>query len=426
MRNDLMRQPLTRRGFIAAAPLACAAAGRDNGISREVFVASPRKGIAVMASAWYTRKTGGEMVSLEQRWSRSDTVDMAYYRHSRDHGRTWSAPVPKATGEKRPEGMMRRHPRCGYLDPRSGRLIEFWNEGVLPSDDPLEGMRQWNIFYTINGGPVQQLIHRGSEFNAKHPLPGVWTGKNSVMIGDMASRPFTRPSDGAILTPCGITPLDADGKLYNPTGAYTWHDAAFLIGRWKDGGRRLEWEISDLIKADPERATRGMDEPAIAALADGRLITVMRGSNDKRPELPSYRWHAFSSDGGKSWTKPAPWTYDSGEAFFSPSACSQLYPHPVTGKLYWLGNIVPVNPRGNRPRYPFVIGEVDRATGLLIKRSVRVVDDKAPDDDPLLTLSNFFAREDRQTGGIALHMTRLVAAADGWVGDAMLYRIRVS
>ena len=420
---------LTRRALLAGAslPAASAAGAAGNGITREVFLASPRKGVAVMASAWYTHKTGGAMVSLEQRWSRSDTVDMAYYRRSDDHGRTWSAPEPKATGEKRPQGMMRRHPRCGYLDPQSGRLIEFWNEGVLPSDDPLEGMRQWNIYYTIDGGAVTQVIHRGKEFNARHPLPGVWTGKNSVMIGDMASRPFTRPGDGAILVPCGIAPLAAGSSqtLYNPTGAYTWHDAAFLIGRWNDK-RHLEWEMSDLIQADPQRATRGMDEPTIAALADGRLLTVMRGSNDKRPELPSYRCQAISQDGGKSWTKPAPWTFDTGEAFFSPSACSQLYPHPATGRLFWLGNIVPENPRGNRPRYPFVMGEVDRQSGLLRKRSIRVVDDKQPEDDPLLTLSNFFAREDRETGGIALHMTRLVAAPDGWRGDAMLYRIQGS
>jgi hypothetical protein len=221
-----------------------------------------------------------------------------------------------------------------------------------------------------------------------------------------------------------ISPWDeAAAKLYNPTGAYTYHDSAMLLGRWR-GKADIEWELSELIKADPGRATRGMDEPTLAQLADGRVMVVLRGSNDKRPELPSYRWHAFSSDGGKHWTEPAPWTYTSGEAFFSPSACSQLVAHS-NGKLYWLGNITPENPRGNRPRYPFVLGEVDQRTGLLKKGTVRVVDDKGPDDDPLLTLSSFFAREDRKTGGIALHMTRLVAAGSGWRGDALIYRIAV-
>ena len=71
---------------------------------------------------------------------------------------------------------------------------------------------------------------------------------------------------------------------------------------------------------------------------------VLRGSNDRRPELPSWRWIAFSSDGGRRWTPPEPWTYDQGEAFFSPSACSQLLRHS-SGRLFWLGNINGESPR---------------------------------------------------------------------------------
>jgi hypothetical protein len=402
---------------MAGAARALAAA--SPGVTREVFLASPKPGTAVMACAWYTRKSGGEMASLEQRWSRSDTIDVAYYRQSHNHGRTWSAPVERATGEKRPEGMLRRHPRAAWVDPRNGRLVEFWVEGVLPSDDPLEGLRQWNIYYTVDGGPSHQVIHRGAEFGPRHPLPGVWTGKNSVMIGDMPGRPIAL-SNRQILLPVSISPLTEDGKLYNPVGAYTYHDSAILIGSWR--GKNLEWEMGDRIKADPSRATRGMDEPTLAQLDGGRILLVMRGSNDKRPELPSYRWHSFSTDGGRHWTRPEPWTYSNGDSFFSPSSCSQLLPHP-NGRLYWLGNITPENPGGNRPRYPFVMGEVDRRSGLLMRESVRVIDDKGPDDDPLVTLSNFFAREDRESGGIALHMTRLVAAPTGWRGDAMIYRI---
>ena len=48
-----------------------------------------------------------------------------------------------------------------------------------------------------------------------------------------------------------------------------------------------------------------MDEPTLAQLDSGRILLVMRGSNDKRPELPSYRWHSFSTDGGRHWTDPS-------------------------------------------------------------------------------------------------------------------------
>jgi hypothetical protein len=411
----------SRRAFLASSFALAAPSMR-----REVFLASPQPGVAVMAYAFYTRRSGGEMTSIEERWSRSDTVDIAYIRRSRDYGRSWSAPVEMRTGERRPDGMLRRHPRCGFVDSHY-RYMEFWNEGVLPTDDPLEGLHRWNIYYRVSHdagrtfGPTSQIVHVGVEFNARHPLPSVWTGRNCVMLGDMTCTPVEAP-DGRLLLPVQIPPLAPDGTLANRGGGYTYTDAAVLHGRWR--GNALEWEMSELVKADPAKSTRGMDEGTIGFLDDGRLLMVLRGSNDRRPELPGRRWFALSSDAGRRWTSPAPWTYDDGEPFFSPSSCSQLVRHS-SRRLFWLGNITPHNPRGNRPRYPFVIGEVDRRTGLLLRASVRVIDTLQPGEDPALSLSNFFAREDRRTGGIAVHMTRLFAGAGPWSGDAFLYHVPV-
>src|SRR4029434_1280117 len=122
-----------------------------------------------------------------------------------------------------------------------------------------------------------------------------------------------------------ISPLGADGKLYNPAGGYTYTDAA--VGGGRRRGARLAWGISDVVTRGPARSTRGMVEPTIEFLADGRLLMVLRGSNDRRPELPSYRWISMSQDGGNRWTIPQPWTYQDGQKFFSPSACSQLLRH---------------------------------------------------------------------------------------------------
>jgi hypothetical protein len=379
-----------------------------------------------MAYAFYTRARGGEMISIEERWSRSDTVDSAWIRRSNDYGRTWTEAEARTTGERRPEGMLRRHPRCGFVD-AGGRYIEFWTEGLLATDNPLEGLRAWNIFFRVSpdGGrtflPPLQLIHTGSEFHSGHPLPEVWTGKNCVMLGDMTCVPIHAPG-GGILLPAQITPLAPDGQLYNPAGAYTYTDGIVLIGKWR--GTQLEWRSSEPIRGDPARSTRGMDEPTIEFLDRDRLLIVLRGSNDRRPELPGYRWFSISRDGGNRWTVPQPWTCHDGGSFFSPSACSQLLRHS-SGRLFWLGNITAENPRGNRPRYPFVIGEVDRPTGLLRRESLRTVDTLQRGEDPVLSLSNFFAREDRRTREIVVHMTRLFARPDEWAGDAYLYRIAV-
>jgi hypothetical protein len=52
-----------------------------------------------------------------------------------------------------------------------------------------------------------------------------------------------------------------------------------------------------------------------------------------------------------------------------------------------------------------------------------VVDDRQPGDDERMTLSNFAAREDRESREIVVHMTRLFAFQNGWMGDAFAYRI---
>jgi hypothetical protein len=409
---------MTRRTLLAAPAAYLQARER---VTREVFLRSPGKGTAVMADAYYTEASGGAMVSIEHRYSRSDTVDVAYYRYSKDYGRTWGPPIERNTGERRPEGMLRRHPRTSIVDPKTGRFIEFWIEGILPTDNPLEGMQQWNIYYKLDG-LVHQVIHEGGEFNARHPLPGVYTGKNMVMLGDVGSVPIAW-NDGSILLPAIVTTLDSAGKIYNPTGGYTYTDAIVLHGRWQ--GKQLTWRSSEVVKGDPARCTRGMDEPTLGTLADGRLMMVMRGSNDRNPALPAYKWVSFSSDGGFRWTAPEPWTYQNGDPFFSPSACSQLLLHS-NGKLYWLGHISATNARGNRPRYPVYVGEVNRNSGLLMRDSLVLVDDRQPGEDEILILYSLYCREDRQTGVIAVHMSRLFAFKDGWVGDAMLYRVSTS
>ncbi len=410
---------MTRREFLATSTAFLAAPNER--IAREVFVPSPGKGTSVLAYAFYTQPAGRSLLSIHEHWTRSDTIDVAYFRDSTDNGRTWSGAREVATGEKRPEGMLRRALRAGFVDPHTGRFLRFWCEGVLPTDDPIEGMRQWNIFYTIDGAGPYQIIQRGKDFSARHPLPGIYTGKNCVMIGDIPCLPIAL-KDGTILLPAETSPLGPDRNLYNPTGGYTYTDVTVLRARWK--GKQLAWEAAEPIKGDPARCTRGMDEGTIEALADGRLILVIRGSNSTKTNLPGYRWVSFSIDAGWHWSKPVPWTYTHGEAFYSPSSCSQLFRHS-NGKLYWLGNISATNPRGNRPRYPFFIGEVDQESGLLIQDSLIKIDDRQPGESEILMLTSPYAREDRETKQIVLHMSRTFAFPDGWMGDAFIYRIDV-
>ena len=402
--------------------------------STEPFVASPEKGVAVHAASYYTTRDGVALVSTHGLESRSDICDIAFLRFSSDNGRTWGDAAEWPTRFDDPRGTGRRHPRGFWVDPATGRLLSVWTEGILPTDNASEGMTQYKVHYSVSedGGKTdmvsEQIVHEGQEYDEVHHLPGVTAGRNCAMMGDVGQRPMLS-LDGEIMLPVQISPTGPDGEYYSPGGGFTYTDCAVLFGRWRpDGG--LAWTASERVQGDPNRTTRGLIEPTLARLSDGRILMVMRGSNHSRPELPGHKWRCLSSDEGHTWTQAEPWTYTDDFAFHSPSSCSQLVPYS-DGRLFWIGNICEANPVSNAPRYPVVVGEVDLDSGRLIRDTVNVIDDLRPGDSPHLTLSNFYCREDRETGGLVLHMNRLFARdfreegrAD-WTTDALLYRIRV-
>ena len=394
--------------------------------SKTLFVAAPKPGVVVWAQTFYTRGTGLEKVCVMSCQSRSDTFEDFQRRFSPDNGKTWSAWEPiKRFKVKTPRGMHRQYPQPGWIDPVNGRMLVMVNDGVLPTDDPTEGMTHWSLRYRVStdGGrtfAVDEPVIQEGEYTLDHPLEGVWIGKNCVMMGATTCRPI-RTRQGLVLVPVCITPLGLDGHYWRPGGGYTYHDAAVLIGRWADG-RKIRWELSERVVADPARSTRGCDEPTIAEMPDGRVLMVIRGSNDVKRSLPGYKWSSVSTDGGRHWSKPKPWTYADGANFFSPASCSQLLRHS-NGKCYWIGNISAENPRGNNPRYPLVIGEVDPTSLLLLKETVAVIDTIGPGDSAQLQLSNFLACEDRADGTIVLDVTRAMPAPAPWRGDAYTYRV---
>jgi hypothetical protein len=403
-------------------------------VSRRTLVASPSAGVGVMGGTYYTRREGRDVLSMYNLLSRSDTADVAYVQRSQDNGETWDTPETWPCKFDAPNGTGRRHPRGGYVDPATGRYFTVWTEGVLPTDHPLEGMRQWTLWYTVsNDGGItdlvrEQIMHEGEGYDPVHHLPGVTVGRNCVMMGDRGQLPLTR-GDGAILLPVQVTPTGPDGDYHNPGKGLTYTDCMLLIGRWRrDGG--LAWTTSSRIEGDPGRTTRGLIEPTIAELDDGRILMIMRGSNDACPQWPGYRWACLSGDGGQTWSAAEPWMHDDGTPMHSPSSCSQLLKHS-SGRLFWMGNRCEHNPSGNAPRYPIILCEVDRRSGRALRDTITVIDDRQSGEHERLTLSNFHAREDRETGDILLHMPRFFAHAEltgpaNFTSDLFQYRIRLT
>lgn len=338
---------------------------------------------------------------------------------SDDNGKTWrKQPMTPDLYAGLPRGY-RRNPVTSVLDHQTDRLLTIVNALDVPDLDPTinEPRIALNTYYlryrvSADGGmswaKEGPIIVKG-RYDAIHPVPGVEIGKNSFYLGDLGCIPIITRK-GRILVPAQATLLGPDGKLANPGGGYTYMDVVILIGKWKRD-HSIEWKMGGRVEADPASSSRGMFEPTLAELPDGRIMMVMRGSNDgkikKGERIPGYKWVATSSDGGKQWTKPVPFTFEDGQPFYSPSSMSTLFRHS-SGRIFWFGNMTEQNPEGNLPRWPLAVAEVDPGGISLIRKTLVILDKEQPEDVKRgrLDISHFSILEDRETGEIVLTYPR--------------------
>jgi hypothetical protein len=372
----------------------------------------PEGQTSLRENAVYVHPDGGEMVTASQR--------------SGDHGATWTPARPRPDIDSGLRKGFRRNAYPPYLDPVQDRLVMLVLSLDVPDLDPnIEeppiGENEYYLRYRVSGDGgktylFDERIRQEGKFTDRHPIDGVWLGQNGYYLGDVGCIP-QRTRQGEILVPVQVPLLDENGKLTSPGGGFTYQYTRMLIGTWTDDNR-LRWNVSEKIEGDPDRTSRGLFEPTIAELPDGRIVCIMRGSNggerDPQCEWKAYKWISTSDDGGHTWSSAQPWTYSGGGEFFSPSAMSQLLTYS-DGRVFWIGNLSAENCCGNNPRHPLVVGQVDPKTAGLIRETVSTIDSLQPDDQRGLNLSHWLATEDRATGDIHIPMRR-------WTADYKQFR----
>jgi hypothetical protein len=177
------------------------------------------------------------------------------------------------------------------------------------------------------------------------------------------------------------------------------------------------------------RALSGyLAEPWLAELRNGDLLLDLRGTNlyADPPDPPGRHWYALSHDQGKTWGPVTAWRYDDGTAFYSPAAMAKLLRHSKTGKLYWFGNISAGQTRGNSPRYPFYIAEVDETIPALKRSTLTVIDDYDPErHTPAVQFSNFIVFENRQTHEFELYLSPYGQYANVYQASVYRYTIQL-
>lgn len=280
------------------------------------------------------------------------------------------------------------------------------------------------------------MYEQGKEFDPKNPRDVEHLKKNNgycnapivLKNGDIAV-PVGVPVDVG----CAIAGLDV--KRVFPSCPHIQNCVVVARGQYNKASQRYDFTFSNPIILSDLQSSRGIGEPILAELEGGRLLLVMRGSNVESPEwntriepsAPSFKWYSYSDNGGADFSAAQPWHFDDREVIYSSATLSAFRRSSKNGKLYWFGNITDHSAYGNFPRYPLYVAQVDEKTGLLIKKSLTLIDTRHEGESEALQLSNFEIIEDRESLNFELSLSKLgqYDAKAPFYGEGWIYEIDV-
>ena len=220
------------------------------------------------------------------------------------------------------------------------------------------------------------------------------------------------PVGATVETVCKRAGLDVD--TVSKTVPHIQKCVIVARGKYNSETKTYDFTFSNPIILSDRQSTRGIAEPVIAELESGRILLIMRASNEiyegwgcrMEPNSPNFKWYAFSDDGGETFSEALIWHFDNREVIYSSATISEFIRSSKTGKLYWIGNITDHTAHGNMPRYPLCIVEIDENLGIPKKESYTVIDTRREGEPDRVQLSNFYMVEDRETNLIELTLIK--------------------
>lgn len=370
-------------------------AGERMTIEREFYLPAAGEDAAQWCTVYYW-DAGLTRLETHRTSAKSDTYLDFKQRFSTDNGNTWQ-PFEKLPSvvQNLPGGGMVTYPGGIFYDAKLKIRYELIMRRMWPGlpaytfnwggEHPFVNF----TFVVENGREIQMKYETGPDYHPETPFDSTWCAFNRAYRG----------------TNLEIAP---DGTAYFPMvcyrhgDAYSFQKGGVVLMRRETNGN---WLASNQIYISPERSSRGVLEPAVAILKNGTILVVCRGSNTET--TPGRKWFTISTDGGKTLAPIREFKYHDGTSFYSPSSIHHFIRSSRNGKLYWITNIVPKPPKGNRPRYPLVIAEIDEEKVTVKKGSVVIIEDRRENEPEKIQFSNFSVIENRETLDFELYMTHL-------------------
>jgi hypothetical protein len=343
----------------------------------------------------------------------SDGYDDYAIQLSADNGRTWSKPEIRWKSSAVPEGRMRYAEPAAYFDPEKQKLIVLIDHTLHPKDK------------------LNVDTDYGLELNIYDPSQSKWTERKQLQFPGQRTPAMSfsfpiKTASGRLLFPGMRKSIDSAGKAIHYQN--TWapvDEIVTVIGEWR--GDSPAFHLGQALRIEPERSSRGIDENAITVLKDGRIAAVCRGDNSAFPEKPGYKWLTISTNEAESWSAPVPFPATEAAPIESGANGSAFFRSVKNARLYWIGNLAlrGERPKGNWPRSPLCIVEVQESPFALKRESIFAVDERTFNDSPRVQMSNFRFYEDRETGDLVIFLTRYAEQSEKEWMLADYYRYRV-
>lgn len=322
-------------------------------VKKEVYVRNTARNKA----PWVWTYTGepGYREEIHTIWSHDDQVrgygdspTKPHRRISHDDGKTWSelTPLPPilTVGEKI---SIIDWKFCGIYDPASKRHVDLSIHHVrdMRQGPPRRIYNHALIRLSVDGGktfgPPEMLRYEEGEDLSPETLLHPEFLKNNI---GYPGQSIFRHSNGSLVIPVTNAKIPADVED-EPVGRTVWPEKGGIgslcyVGRWNEKTEAYHWKAGMSVWLSRDDAFNGLLEADVAELGDGRVLIVWRVTKNGK-EKPAYKYFAVSDDGGLTFSKPEVFRYSDGSYFFSSSTFHRLYRSNKTGKLYWIGNILP-------------------------------------------------------------------------------------
>ncbi len=342
----------------------------------------------------------------------SDTYDDFGDTISVDNGDTWSPWRMRQTSVPVDGGRMRWIENACFFDAQRDTLWNFVSKRV----------------YTENETPRTRTAFL-VEINRYDPAADQWVFLKDTNLGLanlMVS--FCRPmrtASGRLLVPAATYAVNDRGEpRMHPVSNSLELQALVMIGEPGPDGT-LSWRASDRVCGDPDKTSRGLCEPMILQLGDGRIAMILRGSNMGMEHAVGCKWVSFSVDDGQTWSRPEPLHYADGGVVESGATGGALFRSETDGRAFWIGNpAIDAPASGNWPRHLLAMFEVQEEPFALRRETMAVIERGDTEKTPKVQYSNFRFYQDRLTGDVVLYMSDFGARGENWKrADYWRYRI---